>query len=97
MVIANKRLCNKAEKETRELVKEMCALVEDKCPEFKGLLVPMCEYNGWVCHEMKTCGHIFDEWTKRGKQKGSAQRHVELLQEMDERDEQFYLKYWGNN
>lgn len=58
MQISNKRLCNLADEETRNIVKEMCALVEDKCPEFKGLLVPMCEYNGWVCHEMKPCGHI---------------------------------------
>ena len=57
MVIANKRLCSMAAKETRETVRKMCQLVLDKCPEFDGLLVPMCEYNGGICHEMNGgCG-----------------------------------------
>ena len=55
MVIANKRLCNQASPETRAVVRRMCDLVEKRCPEFKGLLVPMCEYCGGVCHEMKPC------------------------------------------
>lgn len=55
MTIANKRLCNQASPETRSLVKLMCIEVEKVCPEFKGLLVPACEYNG-VCHEMYPCG-----------------------------------------
>ena len=54
MVLANKRLCNKASPETREVVREMCRQVEEKCPEFNGLLVPMCEYGR--CHEMMPCG-----------------------------------------
>lgn len=56
MVIANKRLCNQASQETCAVVQEMCDLVEERCPEFKGLLVPMCEYCGGVCHEMNPCG-----------------------------------------
>ena len=55
MNIANKRLCGKASKETREIVQKMCDLVLDCMPEFNGLLVPMCQYNGGVCHEMKSC------------------------------------------
>lgn len=56
-VIANKRLCNQASAETREVVKEMCRLAEEVTPEFKGLLVPMCVHNGGVCHEMRGgCG-----------------------------------------
>lgn len=55
MTIANKRLCNKASKETREVVQAMCAEVLKKCPEFEGLLVPMCQYHGGVCHEMQPC------------------------------------------
>lgn len=58
MVIANKRLCNQASQETRAVVQEMCDLVEKQCPEFRGLLVPMCEYCGGVCHEMKPCGRV---------------------------------------
>ena len=56
MVIANKRLCAKASPETREVVELMRKEVEQECPEFRGLLVPMCEYNGGVCHEMNGCG-----------------------------------------
>lgn len=55
MTIANKRLCNQAAKETREAVGQMCRLAEQATPELKGLLVPMCEYHGGVCHEMFPC------------------------------------------
>ena len=56
MTIANKRLCAQASTETRKVVQRMCDLVEECMPEFRGLLVPMCKYNGGVCHEMKPCG-----------------------------------------
>lgn len=56
MVIANKRLCAQASEETRQVVKQMCDLVIDRCPEFRTVLVPMCEYHGGVCHEMYGCG-----------------------------------------
>ena len=60
MTLANKRLCMKASPETRYVVAEMCRLVEERCPEFKGLLCPMCEYHGNVCHEMQSCGRWND-------------------------------------
>lgn len=56
MNLANKRLCAQASPETRAAVAEMCRQVTEACPEFEGLLVPMCEYHGGVCHEMKGCG-----------------------------------------
>ena len=56
MTIANKRLCTQASAETRAIVKQMCALVTKSCPEFNGLLVPMCEYHGGICHEITSCG-----------------------------------------
>lgn len=56
LTIANKRLCNKAATETREVVEEMCRQVKEVCPEFAPFLVPMCEYHGCVCHEMNGCG-----------------------------------------
>lgn len=56
MIIANKRLCMQASAETRAVVREMCKLVEASYPEFKGLLVPICEYQGYICHEMYPCG-----------------------------------------
>ena len=55
MVISNKRLCMQASEETREVVRRMCTEVLKVCPEFKGLLVPMCTYHGGVCHEMFPC------------------------------------------
>lgn len=55
MVIANKRLCKQASEETRQVVQAMCAEVLNNCPEFYGLLVPMCVYHNDVCHEMKPC------------------------------------------
>lgn len=56
MVISNKRLCSQASAETRAVVQEMCDKILEVCPEFEGLLVPMCEYHGGVCHEMYPCG-----------------------------------------
>jgi thymidylate synthase ThyX len=56
MNLANKRLCAKASPETREVVRQMCDLAEIVLPELHGLLVPACEYNGGVCHEIKPCG-----------------------------------------
>ena len=61
-VIANKRLCMLAAKETREVVMGMCKLVIDSCPEFADVLVPACEYNG-KCHEMHGCGKKADGQT----------------------------------
>ena len=54
MVIANKRLCNQASAETREVVRLMCQEVLKTNPEFEQFLVPMCEYVG-ECKEMKPC------------------------------------------
>lgn len=57
MIIANKRLCNMSELDTRRVVDMICTAVIDKCPEFEKFLVPMCEYQGGVCHEMNGgCG-----------------------------------------
>lgn len=46
----------KASQETRQVVQSMCNLAERATPELKGLLVPMCDYHGGVCHEMEPCG-----------------------------------------
>ena len=55
MVIANKRLCKQASAETQLVVKLMCEQVLKSHPEFNGLLVPACAYNGGVCHEIYPC------------------------------------------
>lgn len=54
MVVANKRLCNQAAEETREVVQEMCLEALETNPEFKEFLVPMCKYVG-ECKEMYPC------------------------------------------
>lgn len=56
MVIANKRLCMKASEKTRQVVQVMCMQALNKMPELTGLLVPMCQYHGGVCHEIQSCG-----------------------------------------
>lgn len=56
MVIANKRLCNKAAPMTRKVVQIMCMEALGRMPELTGLLVPMCAYHGNVCHEIQSCG-----------------------------------------
>lgn len=55
MNLANKRLCEHATEETREVVQEMCRLAIEATPELYGLLVPMCIRNGGRCDEMKPC------------------------------------------
>lgn len=62
-IIANKRLCAKAAKRTRDVTRAMCQLVEMVTPSMTGNLVPLCEYCGGVCHEMKSCGR----YPKRGR------------------------------
>ena len=58
MVIANKRLCNMASAETQKAVRGMCDAVTAVCPEFTGMLVPACERQGGVCHELNGgCGN----------------------------------------
>ena len=56
MVIANKRLCAKAAERTRTVVRMMCEAATWAVPELEGLLVPMCEHCGGVCHEIESCG-----------------------------------------
>ena len=55
LTIMNKRLCNQASKETRELSRMMRDAVLEKCQEFDGLLVPACVENCGVCKEMYPC------------------------------------------
>ena len=55
-IIMNKRLCTLADPSTRCIAEVMSSLVEECVPYCDGLLKPMCEYHGGVCHEMKPCG-----------------------------------------
>lgn len=61
MTMANKRLCMQAAAKTREVVQMMCDAATEKMPELDGLLVPMCEYHGGVCREIKPCGKCVKE------------------------------------
>ena len=58
MTVANKRLCQKASQETREVVRAICDLAEEHTPEFRGLLVPMCERLHGHCEEIHPCGRF---------------------------------------
>lgn len=53
--LANKRLCNKAARETQEVVREMCRLAVEHTPELLSVLVPECVRHGGVCYEMQSC------------------------------------------
>lgn len=55
MIVANKRLCQQASEETRQIIKKICDETLKVCPEFEGLLVPMCQYQGGICHEFFSC------------------------------------------
>lgn len=55
ITLAQKRLCKQADPVTRACVCAMSTLVIETCPEFDGLLQPICKwYNG--CPEMFPCG-----------------------------------------
>lgn len=55
MSMARRRLCGKADVETRRFMALICSEVIKVCPEFTPFLVPMCTYRGG-CPEMKPCG-----------------------------------------
>lgn len=56
MFMARRRLCTQADPYTRMVMKEICELVIEKCPEFDGALEPMCSYRGGRCTEFNCCG-----------------------------------------
>jgi thymidylate synthase ThyX len=47
MHMANERLCTRAQWEIRELVKEMCNLVD---PQLQFMLVPKCKTGRIICN-----------------------------------------------
>lgn len=55
VTICNKRLCMKTAEETRKVVEMMRDAVLYKCPEFREVLVPICDREN-VCNEMHPCG-----------------------------------------
>lgn len=57
ITVAEKRLCQLAAPETRQVVAQMCREVIKVCPEFTGLLAPPCIKYG-ICNEMKPCGRL---------------------------------------
>lgn len=70
MFMARRRLCTQADPATRHVMALICAEVESKCPEFKGLLTPMCVYQG-KCPEFKSCGKV-DTYLESSKQQTQA-------------------------
>lgn len=61
MNMAHKRLCGMASKETREVMKSICELVEEQDPDLFRHLVPQCVYRGGICPELKCCGYIHSQ------------------------------------
>ncbi len=55
--LANLRLCTRAQKEIRILVKRMCETLTAQEPWLKDYLVPKCERLGY-CDEDKSCGRM---------------------------------------
>lgn len=55
--LANLRLCTRAQKEIRMLVKRMCEALTEEEPWLKAYLVPKCERWGF-CDEDKSCGRM---------------------------------------
>lgn len=62
MFMANRRLCGMADKTTRYVMTLICKAVEERNPEFKGHLKPMCELLH-ECPEFKPCGY----WANKQK------------------------------
>lgn len=54
--MARKRLCNKASKETREVMKLIRDTISEIDPSLALRLVPDCVYRGGQCHELSCCG-----------------------------------------
>lgn len=56
MFMSHRRLCGMADVTTRFIMMQICKEVEKVNPEFKGFLIPMCEYRH-ECPEFKSCGY----------------------------------------
>lgn len=54
--MAHKRLCKQADPYTRAVMQEIVRLIVKVCPEFKEVLVPLCEYRNKKCTEFFPCG-----------------------------------------
>ena len=54
----HKRLCAQASPETREVAIAIVKEVLKTNPEFKSVLVPLCEYRNGLCTEFKPCGRF---------------------------------------
>lgn len=53
--VAHKRLCTKADPDTRKVVERLCAEVLLTNPEFMSVLVPNCIYRNHLCTEFDPC------------------------------------------
>lgn len=58
IAMARKRLCNKADLVTRQIMRAVCDAVIETTPEMKFVLMPECEYRGNRCPELKSCGRF---------------------------------------
>lgn len=56
--IAKIRLCNKAEKPTREIMGKIVRSIKRIDPALASLMVPKCVYRNGICCEPKPCGSL---------------------------------------
>ena len=54
--MCHKRLCNQASPETHRVMQMIVNEILKQCPEFKDVLVPLCEYRNGICTEFYPCG-----------------------------------------
>lgn len=73
--MAHKRLCEKASRETRDLMTKIALEVAIVDPELAEHLVPQCVFRGGICSEPKTCG-----WIYGGVGQTVLEEYVKMLQ-----------------
>lgn len=96
MTISHKRLCTKASPETREVVKKICDLVVESYPEFKGLLVPQCEFRNGICQEFESCGRCDDIYASV-IDANSATVHIEVSERVYNKAKRILLTAKGTS
>lgn len=70
--MARKRLCHKASPETRETMEAVRTAIGGVDPDLGSVMVPECQYRGFICHERPACGqmpnvkHYLETWAWYG-------------------------------
>lgn len=57
LTMSRRRLCSGASEETKLVMKNIKKCVQQLDPILSKHMMPMCDYRGGICHEMKSCGY----------------------------------------